>query len=146
MKKIIDWEIAFDNFIEKNRSRKFRWGSWDCILFSNACVKSYSGESLLPKEWRTWKNKSEALESIIKLSKGKGLVAGIENAMKLTSGWKEVPESHLQKGDVVVYKEETELCGIYDGYACLSPTNYKHGNNISVKHNCNIVKAWRLDG
>ncbi len=146
MKKVPDWEIRFDDFITKYRTREFRWGSWDCILFSNKMVEYMSGESLLPKKWRTWKNKEEALQQIIKLSKGKGLAKGIENAMALTKGWSKVKLTHLQKGDVVVYKEETELCGIYDGYACLGPTKRVKGNSIIAKTNCDIRNAWRLDG
>ena len=146
MKKLPDWELRFDEFIEKYRTREFRWGSWDCILFSNKMVEFMSGESLLPKKWRTWKNKGEALEQIIKLSKGKGLAQGIQNAMDLTTGWSKVNLSHLQKGDVVVYKEQTELCGIFDGYCCIGPTKRENGNSIVAKRGCNITHAWRLNG
>ena len=50
MKKKIDWQIEFDNFIEKNRFKGFKWGSWDCCKFSNACIKAMTDEDLIPKE------------------------------------------------------------------------------------------------
>ena len=28
--KKTDWNILFDQFIEKNRFKPFKWGSWDC--------------------------------------------------------------------------------------------------------------------
>jgi len=48
----------------------------------------------------------------------------------------------MQKGDLVVYKEESELVGISDGMNVLTPTD----DGIGVKNNVNVLKVWRIDG
>lgn len=33
------WQTDFWNFIEENRSRKFKWGEFDCALFAKRCIE-----------------------------------------------------------------------------------------------------------
>tara|TARA_R100001463_G_scaffold94493_1_gene149026 strand:+ start:63 stop:488 length:426 start_codon:yes stop_codon:yes gene_type:complete len=141
MKKIPNWEIAFDEFLEKHINTPFQWGKWDCIIFTNEFVKAITKESVLPKSW-TWKNEMEALKKIDKYGKGKGLVAGIENAIKKTTGIKEVKPAFIRKGDFGVYKEQSELCCMFDGLNALGVDK----DGIVVKDNINVLKAWRIDG
>ena len=47
MKKIVDWEIKFNAFIEKNKNKPFEWGTWDCCKFSNALIKKITNEDLI---------------------------------------------------------------------------------------------------
>ena len=81
MKKKPDWESIFDDFLAKNINIPFEWGKWDCVTFANEFVKQMTGESVLPKEWK-WKTEEQAMKSIIKYGKGKGLAAGIVEADK----------------------------------------------------------------
>jgi len=138
MKKKLDWQIEFHKFIDENRFKGFAWGSWDCCKFANACIKAMTGEDLIPKEL-SWKNEEEALKSI------KDYGGTLKNSIKKASKKKnllEIDLDHLQIGDLVVYKEESQLVGIYDGNFVLTPTD----NKLGVVKNANILSAWRIDG
>lgn len=137
MKKKIDWQIEFDNFIEKNRFKGFTWGSWDCCKFANACIKAMTDEDLIPKEL-SWKNEKEAMKSIKEY--GKTLNKSLAKACK-KKGLINVDINYLQKGDLIVYKEESELVGMYDGFNFLTPTDDKLG----VKKDVNVLSAWRIN-
>ena len=136
MIKKADWNILFDDFITKNRFVPFAWGSWDCCKFSNAVIKAMTGEDLIPKELK-WKNEEEAMKSIEKY--GKTLSKSIEKACK-TKGVQKVDKAFMQKGDLVVYKEESELVGISDGFKVLTPSD----EMVIAKQNVNIISVWRI--
>ena len=140
LRKKPDWLILFDEFMDKNRSKRFIWGSWDCVLFSNSFIKYITGNNLLPKEWK-WKNEEEAIKSIKKFGKNKGLAIAIDNACKKVKGIERIDPMYISKGDLVVYKEETELCGISDGFKVLTPS--KRG--LASKNDINIVGVWRIN-
>jgi len=136
MIKKSDWSIEFDQFITKNRFKPFKWGSWDCCKFSNACIKAITGEDLIPKELK-WKNEAEAMRSIKEY--GKTLAKSIAKACK-EKGVMQVDKAFMQKGDLVVYKEESELVGISDGVKVLTPSD----DMVVAKQNVNIISVWRV--
>jgi len=138
MKKLINWEIYFDDFIKVNKNKSFAWGSWDCCIFSNALIKNITGEDLIPKSLK-WKDEKSAMQSIKKY--GGTLLQSIEKACA-KKNLKVIDIAYITKGDLVVYKEESELVGICDGMNVLTPTD----DCIGVKNNLNILKAWRIDG
>jgi len=138
MKKIVDWEIKFNAFIEKNKNKPFKWGSWDCCKFSNALIKKITNEDLIPKSLK-WTDEKSAMKAI--KTYNKTLLKSIEKACK-SKGVKEIYKAYMTKGDLVVYKEESELVGISDGMNVLTPTD----DGIGVKNNVNILKVWRIDG
>tara|TARA_Y100001972_G_C7631295_1_gene316892 strand:+ start:691 stop:1116 length:426 start_codon:yes stop_codon:yes gene_type:complete len=141
MKKKPDWEIIFDAYLNRNLKRPFEWGKWDCVMLTNGFIQQISGDSLLPESW-SWKNEQEAMQSIMKYGKGKGLVAGIDNAVEKQTGISEVNPQYITKGDFGVYKEESELCCIFDNYYALGAND----QGIVLKKDVDIVKAWRIDG
>jgi len=136
MFKKTDWSIYFDEFLAKNRFVPFAWGSWDCCKFSNACIKAMTGEDLIPKEL-SWKNEEEAMRSIKEY--GKTLSKSIEKACK-AKGVQKIDKAFMQKGDLVVYKEESELVGISDGFKVLTPSD----DMVVAKQNVNIISVWRV--
>lgn len=138
MKKIIDWEIKFNKFIEKNKNKPFKWGSWDCCKFSNAVIKEITGEDLIPKTLK-WNDEASAIKAI--KTYNKTLLKSIKKACKAKSV-KEIEKAFVSKGDLVVYKEETELVGISDGFNVLTPTD----DGIGVKNNINVLKVWHING
>jgi len=138
MKKIVDWEIKFNAFIEKNKNKPFKWGSWDCCKFSNALIKKITNEDLIPKSLK-WTDEKSAMKAI--KTYNKTLLKSIEKACK-SKGVKEIDKAYMTKADLVVYKEESELVGISDGMNVLTPTD----DGIGVKNNVNILKVWRIDG
>ena len=141
MKKKPDWEIIFDAYLNRNLKRPFEWGKWDCVMFANEFVKQMTGESVLPKQWK-WNNEAEAMQSIIKYGKGKGLAAGVDYAVEKQTGICEVNPQYITKGDFGVYKEESELCCVFDNYYAIGVND----EGIVLKKDLDIVKAWRIDG
>ena len=144
IKKKANWEILFREWTQKNRSKKFAWGSWDCVIFSNDLIKTMTGTSLLPKDWKTWKSEEEANTAIEKLGKKKGLAEGVSNASKKLDGIYEVQPDYVQKGDLVVYADEDKnnLVGIYDGLAVLAPSSV---DGLTVRNDFEILRVWRID-
>ena len=106
-----------------------------CCLFSNACLKAITGKDIIPKTLK-WKDEESAYEAIKKYNGtlGKSVAKACKKA-----GMREIPKSFVQKGDLVIYKEENELVGIWDGYAVLTPTD----DCLGVKNNVDILEVWR---
>lgn len=138
MHKINDWEIKFDKFIDNNKNKPFAWGSWDCCKFSNALIKEMTGEDLIPKSLK-WKDEKTAMKSIKKY--GGDLLNSIKKAC-MSKKVNQINPAFVTKGDLVVYKEESQLVGISDGMYVLTPTD----DCIGVKTNVDMLGVWRIDG
>ena len=141
MKKLPDWEIEFDAYLNRKLLTPFKWGEWDCVHFTNGFIKTMTEESLLPEEW-SWDSEDQAMKSIFKYGKGKGLASAIDNAVKKTTGIKHIESAYITKGDFGVYKEESELACVFDGFNALGVDD----DGLVVKKNVNVIKAWRIDG
>ena len=126
MKKIIDWEIKFNQFIDKHKNKPFAWGTWDCCKFSNALIKEITEEDLIPKSLK-WKDEKTAM---------------IAKKACMSKKVNQINPAFMSKGDLVVYKEESQLVGICDGMYILTPTD----DCIGVKTDVNVLGVWRIDG
>ena len=131
-----DWQILFDEFIISNRFKPFKWGSWDCCKFSNECIKAITGEDLIPINLK-WKDEKSAMKAIKEY--GGTISKSIAKACKKKGAY-QVPNSYIQKGDLVVYKEENELVGISDGFKVLTPSD----DMVVAKQNVDIISVWRI--
>ena len=131
-----DWQILFDEFIVCNRFKPFKWGSWDCCKFSNECIKAITGEDLIPINLK-WKDEKSAMKAIKEY--GGTISKSIAKACKKKGAY-QVPNSYMQKGDLVVYKEENELVGISDGFKVLTPSD----DMVVAKQNIDILSVWRI--
>jgi hypothetical protein len=138
MKKKADWQPLFFEFVETNYQKPFSWGKWDCCKFSDACIKAITGKSLIPKELK-WKDEESAMKAI--KSYGGSLGKAIDKAAKAQSLTK-VGKVFLQCGDLVIWKEESEMCGMYDGQAILCPSD----DGIALKPTDLALHGWRIDG
>ena len=96
MKKIPNWEISFDAYINRNINTPFEWGKWDCVMFTNGFIKTMTKKDLLPNTWK-WETEEQAMQSIFKYGKGKGLAAAIDNAIKKTTGMSLTKNNILKK-------------------------------------------------
>lgn len=147
MKKIRkkpNWEEKHFEFLLANKDRPFEWGKWDCILFCNAYMKQITGTDVLKgdKDLNKWKSEEEAMKAI--KDYGKILSKAIARRVEMFD-FVEIPKNRfnfLQKGDLVVYKEESELTGIFDGSNVLGPGS----DGIKLNNSVKIVKAWRCNG
>lgn len=138
MQKKINWEIEFNKFIDNKKNKPFRWGSWDCCKFSNGIIKAMTGENLIPKSL-SWKNKETAMKSIKEY--GGTLNKSITKACK-DKNLTKINKNFITKGDLVVFKEESELVGVCDGYAILGPTD--DGIRVKPLSEVNILNVWRI--
>lgn len=138
MQKITNWEIAFNSFIDKNKNKPFAWGTWDCCKFANELIKEMTEEDLIPKSLK-WKDEKTAMKSIAKY--GGDLLNSIKKAC-ISKKVNQINPSFMSKGDLVVYKEESQLVGICDGMYILTPTD----DSIGVKTNVEVLGVWRIDG
>ena len=137
MKKKVDWQIDFNKFIEKNFDKPFEWGKWDCCLFSDACIKAITGESLIPKQL-VWSDEKSAIQAIT--GYGKTLKNSISKAAKKKKLQK-VDINYLQKGDLVVIDNNGQVCGIYDGSKTIGPND----EGIAAISGSKILAAWRIN-
>ena len=76
MKKLPNWQLMFDSFVENNNF-PFEWGKNDCCKFSNALIKQITGEDLIPKELK-WHDEESAMKAIA--SYGGDIETSIEQA------------------------------------------------------------------
>jgi|TARA_R100001460_G_scaffold37421_2_gene71736 hypothetical protein len=141
MKKIPDWEISFDAYLNRNMHRPFEWGKWDCVMFMCGFIKAMTKRELKPKSW-TWSSEEEAMQCILKYGKGKGLAEGISNAVDRQKGIKEIRPEMVTKGDFGVYREENDLACVFDNYSALGVNT----EGLVVKNEVEIVRAWRIYG
>lgn len=138
MKKKETWQTLFFEFVEANYNKPFVWGKWDCCLFSDACIKAMTGKVLIPKELK-WKDEASAMKSI--KDYGGTLLKSIDKAAKAKKLTKIKP-MFLQCGDLVIWQEESQMCGMYDGQAILCPSE----DGIAVKPTDLALHGWRIDG
>lgn len=141
MQKKVNWEIEFDATVNRNLFRPFEWGSWDCVHLTNTFITAMTDESLLPKDWR-WETKEQAMQSIFKYGKGKGLASAIQNAIDLNTGIKETNTMYLKKGDFGVHREESELAFVFDGFYFLGVDK----DGLVTDKDVDVVKVWSIDG
>jgi hypothetical protein len=135
MMKLDNWQYKFDMFLDKAYCKEFAWGSWDCCKFADACIQAMTGESLIPKALH-WTDEDSALKSIKKY--GGTLNESIKKACK--GKLEEVAPAKMMKGDLVVYKEITELVGMTDGMKIIGPTD----GGLTFKQNAHVLSVWRI--
>lgn len=138
MKKKTDWNIQLQAVLDQHHDKPFDWGSWDCCKFADACIKAMTGESLIPKTLK-WTDEKSAMEAIKKY--GKDLNGSIAKAAK-AKGLSAIALSYMQRGDLVVIKQESQLVGIFDGFKVLGPSE----TGVTVVPYEEILSVWRIDG
>ena len=136
MKKKEDWQTLLAKFLESHTQTPFEWGKWDCCIFSNAALKAISGKNVIPKELK-WEDEDSAMQAIKEY--GKTLNGALTKACK-NAGMEVIPIGFATAGDLILYKEESELAGIHDGFNIISPTD----DGLAVKPPELAVKAWRV--
>jgi hypothetical protein len=137
MKKLGNWEQNLADFLDDNANKSFEWGKWDCCKFSDSAIKAMTGKTVIPKSLK-WNNEKEAKKAI-KSYGGSTLLKAMIKACKAKK-LKEVDLSYVRKGDLVVYKEQSQLVGISIGSNIVSPTD----DGLAFKNNDLAIKAWRI--
>jgi hypothetical protein len=136
MQKKPDWQKLLNEFLAEHKDKDFAWGEWDCCIFSNAALKAICGEDVIPKELK-WTDEKSAQKAI--KTYGKTLKGALTKACK-AAGMKEINVNYATAGDLICYKEESELAGIHDGFNIITPTD----GGFSAKQPSLALKAWRI--
>ena len=136
MKKKSDWQVLLIEFIEEHKDTPFEWGKWDCCIFANAALKAISGKNVIPKDLK-WKDEKTAMKAI--KDYGKTLNGALTKACK-GAGMEVIQPAFATAGDLILFKEESELAGIHDGFNILAPTD----DGITTKDPSLTIKAWRV--
>ena len=138
MKKLPNWQLMFDSFVENNNF-PFEWGKNDCCKFSNALIKQITGEDLIPKELK-WHDEESAMKAIE--SYGGDIETSIEKACNEKSVG-EIDKAFMTCGDLVVYEQSPNsfVVGMCNGFGILTPTD----DGIGVV-TCDLAhRVWRFD-
>ena len=136
MKKKPDWQVLLNDFLIEHKDTPFVWGKWDCCIFANAALKAISGKNVIPADLK-WKDEASAAIAIKKY--GKTLGKSLDKAAK-EAGLEVIKPAFATAGDLVLYKEESELAGIHDGFNIVSPSE----EGLVTKSPELIKKAWRV--
>lgn len=138
MKKKANWYDDLFIYLEENKDKPFKWGSWDCCRFSNGAIKAMTGKTMIPNEVK-WTSKVSALKAISKY--GGSLVKSIDKACK-NKGLQEIKPAYITAGDLVVYDGSDINVGICDGMNIVCVTD----DGYTVLPNEKAIKVWRIDG
>lgn len=98
--RLDDWENLLNDYITSNRDRKFRYGRFDCVIFSMGAVKAITGVD--HTEGLKWSNKSEA----------QAILDEKPLADRLAEIFEEVPPMFARRGDVAMFDG---ACGVVVG-------------------------------
>lgn len=129
MDKVDCWESKLFDYIEECRSKKFRYGSHDCVKFSMKGVEAMTGRNLLKENGFGWKNRSEAKEWLQK----KSIIEWFDEHLE------ERPIKLLQRGDLVCKQTDDGLAmGLW-----LSPKAvFLNVDGLHLVDRTHILKAW----
>ena len=134
--RTLDWTEILDEYIIQNRYRKYKYGSFDCVLFSTELVKKIIGINLL--EGIDYNDMKTGLDL---LKKSGGLFKLTDLQMNKV-GLKTIPLAFAQRGDVVgcMTEEHGETLGICIGSKFVS-TGEDELVFLPMKE---VIKAWRI--
>lgn len=98
--RVENWEHILNEFIDANKNNKFKYGTWDCCIFTAGAVRAITGENYL-KPFK-YKSKKKAFELI---EKAGGIIK------ILSDRFEERQTPYLsQRGDIVYYKQAIGIC------------------------------------
>jgi len=127
--KVDCWESKLFDYVEECHSKKFRYGSHDCVKFSMKGVEAMTGRNLLKDHGFGWKNRSEAQEWLQK----KSIIEWFDEHLE------ERPIKLLQRGDLVCKQTDDGLAmGLW-----LSPKAvFLNTDGLHLVDRTHILKAW----
>ena len=138
--RVNNWDSKLELIIEKTKNKeKFIFGKNDCVTFVINCIETITGKKVFDNKY---KNIKEA-KKIIKSLKSKDL---LDIALKIAEehNFKVIDIDRAQKGDVLYYKDTTDLDGTLG--VCIGELvmfNWKKEIALIPKNNCKI--SWRIE-
>ncbi len=133
-----DWENILFDYFAKVKDQGFAWGKWDCCRFVDGYIQAVTEESAIPKGL-DWSDETTALKAISEL--GDNFPQTINNVFKKLK-YKQIKLPYISVGDIVLFKEEEHLLGIFDG-------TYIQGiadSGLVPKPIALAKQVWRING
>jgi len=138
--RVDNWASKLELIIEETKNKeKFIFGKNDCVTFVINSVEAITGKKVFDNKYKNIKD----AKKIIKSLKSKDL---LDIALKIAKehNFKVVDIDKAQKGDVLYYKDTTDLDGTLG--VCLGELvmfNWKKEIALIPKNNCKI--SWRIE-
>ena len=138
--RVNNWASKLELIIEETKNKeKFVFGKNDCVTFVINSIEAITGKKVFHNKYKTIKD----AKKIIKSLKSKDL---LDIALKIAkeNNFKVVDIDKAQKGDVLYYKDTTDLDGTLG--ICIGENvmfNWKKEIALIPKNNCKI--AWRIE-
>ena len=138
--RVENWDSKLELVIKELKNKeKFIFGKNDCLTFPVECIEAITGIKVFNNKYKSIKE----AKKILKKMKSKGIFdVALENAKKYN--FKEIDIDKAQKGDVLYYKDTTDLDGTLG--VCIGEKimfNWKKEIALIPKNNCKI--AWRIE-
>ena len=138
--RVNNWASKLELIIEETKNKeKFVFGKNDCVTFVINSIEAITGKKVFDNKYKTIKDAKEIIKSL----KSKDL---LDIALKIAkeNNFKVVDIDKAQKGDVLYYKDKTDLDGTLG--VCIGELvmfNWKKEIALIPKNNCKI--AWRIE-
>lgn len=146
MQKTGDWHHKLHDYLVANSKTPFKWGSFDCALFTAGAVQAMTGVDTASDFRGKYSDEAGAKVTIASVTGvANGTVEDVVVYAAKKYGFSEIKKGVLcaQRGDVVVFGEPTSpAIGIVhlDGFNCLFVTD-KGINKIPLRK---VRRAWRI--
>ena len=138
--RVNNWASKLELIIEETKNKeKFVFGKNDCVTFVINSIEAITGKKVFDNKYKTIKDAKEIIKSL----KSKDL---LDIALKIAkeNNFKVIDIDKAQKGDVLYYKDKTDLDGTLG--ICIGELvmfNWKKEIALIPKNNCKI--AWRIE-
>ena len=138
--RVENWSSKLELVIENTiKQEKFIRGKNDCVTFVINSIEAITGKKVFNKKYKTLKDAKEIIKSL----KSKDL---LDIALKIAkeNNFKMIDIDKAQKGDVLYYKDTTDLDGTLG--VCIGEKimfNWKESIVLINKADCKI--AWRIE-
>ena len=138
--RVENWASKLELIIEETKNKeKFIFGKNDCVTFVINCIETITGKKVFDNKYKSIKE----AKKIIKSLKSKDL---LDIALKIAKehNFKVIDIDKAQKGDVLYYKDKTDLDGTLG--ICIGELvmfNWKKEIALIPKNNCTI--SWRIE-
>ena len=138
--RVENWGSKLELVIEELKNKeKFIFGKNDCVTFVINSIETITGKKVFDNKYKTLKDAKEIIKSL----KSKDL---LDIALKIAkeNNFKIIDIDKAQKGDVLYYKDTTDLDGTLG--VCIGEKimfNWKESIVLINKADCKI--AWRIE-
>jgi hypothetical protein len=108
MTRYPDWAARLDAFLRENAKRKFRYGKWDCGLFSAGAIQAMTGTDPAA-DFRGSYVSAQEVKSVIWKFCHSHSVAVLASAVAARFDMPEVKPAYARRGDLVLIQRPRDF-------------------------------------